>query len=115
MIEAFDVPLLNDGTCPAWFADPSAADLRQHLDEYLKTWGPGSSRFANPRLEHFQLFVLHTYRAAGHGSLSYLAQRKIEAIFEAKIQELVEEELPEASASRVTSRQAAAPTLGGEI
>ena len=65
------------------------ARARTDLAEYLQLWGPGCGRFNNVRPAHFQLFCLRKVRAKGHGSLSYLAQRKIESVFEEKVQELL--------------------------
>ena len=68
------------------------ARARTDLAEYLQLWGPGCGRFNNVRPAHFQLFCLRKVRAKGHGSLSYLTTRRIEAIFEEKVEEVLEED-----------------------
>ena len=47
---------------------------------------------ANARPAHFQTFVLHLVRARGHGSLSYMAQKRIEVVFDEKVAELLVDE-----------------------
>ena len=78
----------------AWFADPSAAELRELLRAYLEAWGPSgfAGRFRNATPDHFAMFVLHRMRAKGHGSLSYVASKRIERVFEEWVDALLEED-----------------------
>ena len=78
----------------AWFADPSAAELRELLRAYLEAWGPSgfAGRFRNATPDHFAMFVLHRMRAKGHGSLSYVASKRIERVFEEWVEALLEED-----------------------
>ena len=85
-------PVKSDA--PAWFAHPPPAELKSLLDEYFDVWGATGSagRFKNASPNHFSMFVLQRMRAKGHGSLSYLTTRRIEAIFEEKVEEVLEED-----------------------
>ena len=78
----------------AWFADPSAAELRELLRAYLEAWGPSgfAGRFRNATPDHFAMFVLHRMRAKGHGSLSHVASKRIESVFEEWVEALLEED-----------------------
>ena len=69
-----------------WSADPSASELRAHLKRYWQLFGHGAHRYANPNPEHFKRFMLHWARAKGHATLSYMATRKLESIFEEGVQ-----------------------------
>lgn len=95
LLSSFDEPpLMTDQASPAWFADPGNAELRDLLGVYLDAWGAKGTagRFRNATPGHFTMFVLTRMRAKGHGSLSYLATKRIEAIFEAKVEELLAED-----------------------
>ena len=90
LLSSFDQPP-EPSDQPAWFADPGSAELREHLSNYLSDYrtGLGRGRFNNARPHHFLMYVLHKVRAQGHHSLTYLAQRKIESIFEEHVQSLL--------------------------
>ena len=57
-------------------------------------WGSTGSvgRFRNATPHHFGLFVLHRMRAKGHGSLSHVASRRVEAMFEERVEALLAED-----------------------
>jgi len=91
---SFDAPPVPWNGGPAWFADPDNAELRGLLEAYFDSWGPEGTagRFRNATPQHFTMFVLHRMRAKGHGSLSYVASRRVEAVFEARVEELIAED-----------------------
>ena len=51
-----------------------------------------AGRFRNATPDHFAMFVLHRMRAKGHGSLSYVASKRIESVFEEWVEALLEED-----------------------
>ena len=89
----FDEPPPAPSEHPDWFAEPDANEVRALLDEYFATWGAAGTagRFRNATPGQFLMFVLHRMRAKGHGSLSYLATRRVEAVFDERIEELLTE------------------------
>merc|ERR1719240_426644 len=75
-------PCAADAEALPWFADPTEAELRAHLEGYLKIHGSGKHRFADPNPSHFIKYVLQEVRSRGHETLSYLAVRRLERVFE---------------------------------
>ena len=70
----------------AWFADPSAAEIRELLTDYLETYGRGKTCYSNPNPDQFRKFMLAWARSCGSEWLSYMAFRKIDLIFEEAMQ-----------------------------
>ena len=90
LVCSYDKP--SDSKLPQWFADPEPAELSALLDEYMDAWGPTGTagRFRNATPDHWMMFVLRKMKAKGHGSLSYIATKRIEAMFEERVEELIE-------------------------
>ena len=68
------------------FADPSAAEIRELLTDYLETYGRGKTCYSNPNPDQFRKFMLAWARSCGSEWLSYMAFRKIDLIFEEAMQ-----------------------------
>jgi hypothetical protein len=76
---------------PPWFGNPSAAQLREHLETYMREFGHGVGPFANPNPAHWQRYVMRVMQRQGHGSVSYMASRVAETIFEEKVEAILRE------------------------
>ena len=73
-----------------WFANPKADEIRSMLDIYFEAFGEGA--FGDPNPEHFMRFVRHQQAKKGFGSLTYVATRKVESIFEERMQMILANE-----------------------
>ena len=73
-----------------WFANPKADEIRSMLDIYFEAFGEGA--FGDPNPEHFMRFVRHQQAKKGFGSLTYVATRKVESIFEERMQNILANE-----------------------